>query len=350
MSNVKTIAAQASARALARVQSIAWGFVNSQAFASACELGVFDALADGPLSTDALAQRMGLQPRPCRRLLMLLARLDLLVQDGQEFRNSELGQFCTAKSPVNLSKLSAFAPFYHMFEHLTSALRENAPQWQRAFGATRQETFASLYADPEALRAFAALMNAMSVPQGQLIADSHDFSKHSCVMDVAGGPGGQSIEIGLRYPHLRGIITDLPPVCDVAREHIRAAGLEGRFAAIPADLITGPYPHGADVILLGHILHDWSDDTCRKILRNAAEALPPRGTLLLSESVLQPDFSANNNALAKDLVMLIANEPDARERTEEEYRALLHENGFAIEKVVRLKAPRDLVVATKAES
>jgi len=346
MSVVKT-SAQASADALTRLSGIAWGFVNSQALASACEFGVFDALADGPLTLEQLAKRIALRPVACRRLLTVLARLDLVEQDGQTFRNTDLGQFCTATSPINLAKVSVVNPFYHMFEHLTGALREYGPRWQQALGTTAQDAFAALYADPKGLRDFAALMNALSMPQGQLIAESHDFSQHMCLMDVAGGPGGQSIQIGLAHPHLRGIVTDLEPVCVVAREYIHANGLDGRFSAVAADLIAGPYPSGADVILLGHILHDWSDETCLKILHNCAAALPSSGTLLISESVLRPDFSGENFANVKDLVMLVCNEPDARERSEDEYRQLLDATGFDVETVLHLNSPRDLLVARK---
>jgi hypothetical protein len=172
--------------------------------------------------------------------------------------------------------------------------------------------------------------------------------RDSRVRDGCGGrTRGQAIQIGLKHPHLRGIVTDLEPVCVVAREHITANGLGSRFTAVAADLITGPYPTGADVILLGHILHDWSDDTCRKILHNCAAALPANGVLLISESVLRPDFSGSNLANLKDLVMLVANEPDARERSEQEYRSLLDATGFDVVDVIRLEAPRDLLVAKK---
>jgi len=166
-------------------------------------------------------------------------------------------------------------------------------------------------------------------------------------MDVAGGPGGQSIAIGVRHPHLRGIITDLEPVCVVARENIAASRLNDRFAAVAADLIAGPYPAGADVILLGHILHDWSDEVCDRILRNCAAALPAGGTLLISESVLHEDFSGSTLTHAKDLLMLLANEPGARERSEGEYRELLDAAGFEVTNLLRLDAPRDLLVARK---
>jgi 3-hydroxy-5-methyl-1-naphthoate 3-O-methyltransferase len=336
-----------SAKALNRLMAIAFGFVNSQALLTACDLGVFDALSDGALTADELAARIGLRPVACRRLVMLLVNLKLVERVDDRFRNAELGTYCSSRSPVSLSKVAKINPFYHMFEFLTPALRDYGPRWEQALGTTPQDAFAALYQDPARLREFAELMNAMSVPQGQIIAEAYDFSVHTCVMDVAGGPGGQSIQIGLKYPHLRGIVTDLDPVCVVAREYIHAAGLDGRFTAVAADLVKGPYPTGADVLLLGHILHDWSDQTCRAILRNCATALSRGGVLLISESVLQPDHSGTHHATLKDLVMLVANEPDARERTEQEFGSLLHEAGFDVARVVRLDAPRDLLVARK---
>jgi hypothetical protein len=45
--------------------------------------------------------------------------------------------------------------------------------------------------------------------------------------------------------------------------------------------------------------------------------------------------------------MLVANEPGARERSENEYRSLLDTTGFDVKDVLRLDAPRDLMVARK---
>jgi hypothetical protein len=347
MTRETTTRTSRAAQALTQLNGIALAFVKSQALHAACELQLFDVLADGPITSEELARRIRIKSIACRRLLMVLVNLGLVERHQYEFRNTDLGQFCSSRSPVNLKSMSIISPFYHMCEYLTDALRDYSPRWQQALGTTPQDAFATLYADPVRLREFADLMNTLSVPQGQLIAECFDFTPYTCIMDVAGGPGGQAIQVGLKHSHLRGIITDLEPVCVVAREQITANGLAIRFKAVAADLMAGPYPAGADVILLGHILHDWSDETCRKILRNCADALPPKGVLLISESVLQPDFSGSNNANLKDLIMLIANEPDARERSEQEYRSLLDTTGFEAVELIRLDAPRDLLVAKK---
>jgi len=335
------------AQAQLRLMDVAFAFVSSQAFVSAHDLGLFDALTLLPATVEDIAPRIGIRPVACRRLLMLLASLGLVERDGDGFRNSDLGELCSSRSPVKLGATSRINPFYAMTAHLTDALREYSPRWQQTLGVTAADAFAALYADPAALRDFAELMNAISVPQGQLIADRFDFAPHRCIMDVAGGPGGQSIAIGVKHPHLRGVITDLEPVCVVARENIAASGLNDRFTAVAADLLAGPYPLGADVILLGHILHDWSDDVCGTILRNCAAALPAGGILLISESVLNDDFSGSTVTHVKDLLMLLANESGARERSEPEYRELLDASGFDVTDLLRLDAPRDLLVARK---
>jgi hypothetical protein len=72
--------------------------------------------------------------------------------------------------------------------------------------------------------------------------------------------------------------------------------------------------------------------------------------LLISESVLGEDFAGRQSANLKDLIMLVANEPDARERTLSEYRGLLDQAGFDIVDVIRFEAPRDLLVTRKRKT
>ncbi len=334
--------------ALNRLTEIVTSFCVSQMFATACTLGVFEQLTAGPATAEELGKRLDINADGCRRLLVALNQLGLLERDKDRYRNSQLGSFLTSKSQIPLEPLSMWAdPFYRMWEYLPDALREYSPRWRQALGTTAEETFAALYEDPIRLRRFCGIMNAYSIPIGQEIAERFDFTPFSCVLDAAGGPGGLSQQIGLKYPHLRVIVMDLPPVCKVAEDRIAADGLTGRFSTVTADLFAGPYPSGADVITLSWILHDWSDESCRKILHNCFDALPPRGALLISESVLRNDLSGKPFAALMSLHMLVVCEPGAKERSEAEYQSLLEDAGFREVQVIRLEGPRDLVVARK---
>jgi hypothetical protein len=333
--------------ALNHLSDIITSYIVTQAFAAAVKLGVFEELAKGAATPEDVAELVKIHPQGSRRLLSALRELGLVECDGDRYSNSAIGQYCCSQSTVNLGPLAGFTePFYHMFEFLPDALREYSPRWHQALGTSHADIFGALYEDPVRIRQFAALMQALSVPQGQVIANAFDFGPYHCIMDVAGGPGGQAIEIGRKHPHLHGIIMDMAPVCPVAEENIAAAGLSSRFKAVPGDLFS-QFPRGADVVLLGHILHDWSDENCHKILVNAAEALPSGGALLISESVLAPDYSGCRFALMKDITMLVACESGARERTEAEYLALMEPHGFEFVRTIRLDAPRDLIVARK---
>jgi hypothetical protein len=334
--------------ALNQLNEIATHYCESQMFFAGCSLGIFEALTMGPATAAELAQRLGFHEEAGHRLMAGLWQAGLLTREGERFANSGVGIYLTSSAPVPLTPLLAWGKlFYPMWGNLDSAVREYSPRWQQTFGVTQQQTFENLYKNPDELRRFCSLMSAYSIPQGQLLAEAFDFSQCSCVLDVAGGPGGLIIELGKKYQHIRGIVMDLPPVCALADEAIAAAGLSGRFVSRHADLFDGPYPDGADAISLAWVLHDWNDEHCRQILRNCHTALPAGGTLLITESVLNPDRAGTAFATLMSLHMLLLCEPGARERTEAEYAELLGATGFRVEGLVRMAAPRDLLVARK---
>lgn len=177
-------------------------------------------------------------------------------------------------------------------------------------------------------------MNTNSAPLGQVMAERFDFTPYQCVLDVAGGLGGMVISIGQRYPHLRGIVMDMGAVCEIAAEYIQAGGLADRVTTAVADLFAG-LTRRAQMSSRWYILHDWSDEKCRIILRHCYEALPRPGVLLVSEKVLNNDFSGDRSALVGDLQMLLCCEPGAKERSDAEYRALLEEAGFREIEIIR---------------
>lgn len=334
--------------ALSRLREIGLGFAVSQSFFAACEMGVFDLLEGGPKTLDALASELKVEAEGLRRLLVVLHRLQLVERRGDTFSNSELGSFLTSSSRYHMNGLAKIEKFVRMWEYLPDALKTYGPVWVQAFGVPSQEIFVELYADPVQLRRFCDYMDSYSVAIGEEIAERYDFSKHRCILDVAGGPGGLSRTIGQRHPHLHGIVMDLPPVLEVTRERIAAAGLSDRYRTETADLFEGPYPKGADVATLSWILHDWNDEKALAILRHCHEALPPDGVLLISEMVMNDDFSGSSLwSEVYSLFMLVCCESSGRERTESEHRALLREAGFASAEILRSHGPRDLVVARK---
>src|SRR5262245_40270756 len=142
-------------QALNHLLEIVTAYCSTQAFVSACKVGIFEQLSSGPATAEDLAKRTNIHPVGCRRLLVALTKIGLIERDGDSFKNSEIGKYCSSKGPLDLSALMGFSdPFYQMFQFLPDALREYSPRWQQALGTSQQDVFGALYEDPVRLRQF----------------------------------------------------------------------------------------------------------------------------------------------------------------------------------------------------
>jgi cyclopropane fatty-acyl-phospholipid synthase-like methyltransferase len=189
-------------------------------------------------------------------------------------------------------------------------------------------------------------MDSLLMPVALELRERFDFAPYRCVLDVGGAWGTLPLLLLERYPELRAIVFDLPPVGPIAREHIAAAGAASRIRVQTGDMFADPLPSGADLIVLGWILHDWDNERCERLLRRCFEALPSGGHVLLLEMVLDEDRSGPPLPALMSLNMLVAT-LNGRERTGSEFCALLTRAGFVEPHVEHLHGPRDYVLARK---
>jgi O-methyltransferase domain len=144
-------------------------------------------------------------------------------------------------------------------------------------------------------------------------------------------------------PQLHGIILDLPDVVPSAITAAAALGLAQRSSVLPGDFFA--FVPEADLYLLKHILHDWDDDQCIRILENCRRAMRPSGRLIVIEWLLgeigEPGF-----APFSDLNMMVI--LSGRERTLSEYRALLKQAGFRLDKSGPIRSSMTVIEAVAA--
>jgi len=145
-------------------------------------------------------------------------------------------------------------------------------------------------------------------------------------VDLGGATGHLTIAACEAYPALRGVVQDLERVIPVAREMVARSPAKDRITCVAGDFFQGDLPEG-DIYALGRILHDWSEPKIELLLRRICKRLPKGGALLIAERLLEDDKSGPLNALMQSLNMLICTE--GKERTLEEYRALLLNAGFS---------------------
>src|SRR5206468_2664398 len=186
---------------------------------------------------------------------------------------------------------------------------------------------------PEASSAFNAGMAGNSPAHARLVAATYDFSEMSMVVDVGGGRGRLLATILERYPRLRGILFDQPHVVEDARETLDAAGVVDR-----CELVGGSFfdavPAGGDVYVLRNIIHDWDDDQAVAILTTCRRAMTDGARLVLVERYLATDPHEALLVRHADLEMLV--NVGGRERTTDEYAALLARSGLRLTTTIAL--------------
>jgi SAM-dependent methyltransferase len=197
--------------------------------------------------------------------------------------------------------------------------------------------------NPEEAAYFNAAMGNLSALAANELVRVYDVSGVRTVADVGGAHGVLLAAVLKANPAARGILFDLPHVIATAGDEIAAQGLAERCELVSGDFFE-EVPPGADLHLLKQIAHDWDDARSTRILQNCHRALTPGGTLLLVEMVVPAD-NQPSPAQAMDLNMLVL--LSGRERTEEEFRDLLHAAGFELERVIPTHSPFFVIEATR---
>ena len=241
-----------------KIMQLGLGFWGSKVLLSAIELQVFTELSDGPSEGPALAGRLGLHRRGAGDFFDSLVALGMLEREGETYRNTaETDLFLVRGRPSYIGGLLEMANerLYPFWGSLTEALRTGLPQNEMNTGGAG--IFETIYGDPERLRLFLGAMTGLSMGASQAIAAKCPWSDYRTVVDVGGAQGGLLVQLCLAHPHLTGTNFDLPVVGPVFTEYVEEHGLSDRLAFHPGSFFTDPLP-SADVITMGHILHDWN--------------------------------------------------------------------------------------------
>jgi hypothetical protein len=253
---------------------------------------------------------------------------------GKQFSLTAIGEQLKTDAPGSLRYLAiCFGDEWSTrgFENLTHSICTGEDGITKAYGKNVFEVLADY---PEAADRFQRAMVNISGMASAAIVESYDFFGVERMADVGGGHGGLLASIMKRYPQMQGVLFDLPEVVAGALEAGQFRGLENRVH-IESGSFFEHVPAGCDVYLLKHILHDWSDDHCHRILSLIREQLPEDGRVLACELIV-PDEPGPAPANVLDIEML-ALTVGGRERTVEEFRELFQSAGLRLARVVRTK-------------
>lgn len=323
------------------------GFLGSKAVTSAVQLGVFAALADGPLDGERLAERTGVDERGAADFFDALVALDVLEREDGVYRNgSAAGRYLDPDGSPYVGDFFTFADagIYRAWAGLTDALRTGEPQTARP-GPDAGAAYDDLYDDDEHLAFFLNGMSGLSAVSADAIARRFPWAEYDSLCDLGTSKGKLPIEVARRHDHLTAVGLDLPPVESHFAETVAAHGLDDRVTFHAADFFEDPLPT-ADVFVLGHILHNWDAAASRTLLRKVHDALPDDGVLLVYGTIIDDDRRENALALLMSLNMLVTMESGSG-YTFAECETWLDEAGFSSTRREELPGPDSLIVAEK---
>ena len=307
------------------------GYQVSQAIHVAATLGIADLLADASRTGDELAALTNTHPPTLYRLLRALASIEVLHElDGRRFELTPLGEPLRSDVPGSMVDLAAYMgrPYrLQAWGGLLHSVRTGENAFRHVYG-TDVWTYRSTRPDESAI--FDRAMTSLSRGATAALLAAVDFGGFRTVVDVGGGNGALLAAILAAHSHVQGVLFDQPHVVSGATTLLEHAGVADRCRTVGGSFFES-VPEHADAYVLRAVIHDWDDAASIRILTAVRHALADDGRVLIVEYMIAPP-NEGREAKFSDLNMLVG--PGGRERTREEFAALLDASGLRLARVI----------------
>ncbi|HEX2116029.1 MAG TPA: methyltransferase [Alphaproteobacteria bacterium] len=335
-------------RSAERILQLGSAFWASKTLLSAIELGLFTRLAEeGPQDLATLRAALRLHERGARDFLDALVALGMLqrLADGRYTNTVETETYLDRNKPSYVGGMLEMmnARLYRFWGNLTHALQTGLPQNEIRSG--EPDLFTAVYSEPARLEQFLRAMTGLSLPTARAIASAFPWREQRSFADIGCAQGGLVAEIAHAHPHLAGYGFDLPPVRPVFEAYIKRHELDRRVGFKAGDFFKDPLPQ-ADVLVMGHILHDWSLPEKKMLLRKAYEALPRGGALIVYDAMIDDGRRENAFGLLMSLNMLIETTAGF-DYTGADCRDWMRQAGFRDVRTEKLQGPYSMTVGMR---
>ncbi|MGH9551044.1 MAG: methyltransferase, partial [Terriglobales bacterium] len=234
---------------------------------------------------------------------------------------------------------------YPAWGGLSNALRSGKPESDAKDSQEGDDIFERLYSDPEKLKVFLGAMTGISLGNAKEVAAKFPWNEYKTFCDVGTAQGALAAEVAAAHPHLSGLGFDLAPVEPVFTEYVKSRGLSSRLKFQTGDFFKGDLP-ATDVLVMGHILHDWDLEQKRMLVAKAHKALNPGGALLVYDAMIDNEREKNAFGLLMSLNMLIET-PGGFDYTQDDCATWLKEAGFKQIRFVPLTPTHTMAIGIK---
>lgn len=321
------------------------GFV-AQAVYCAAELKLADHLKGGPRTTPDLAAETQTDERSLYRLLRSLSSVGVFTETADKtFANTPVSETMLTDSPTSQRDMILMIgdPVHGaVISDMLYSVRTGKPAWEHVHGVP---VFDYMFGPNKPFgELFNKAMTSFSHASIAGVLAAYDFSGIGTLADIAGGHGHLLAAILQEYPSMKGVLFEIGPVLEGAPKMLESYGVADRVELVDGDF-TADIPVVADAYIMKHIIHDWYDDKCEKILGCIRRSMPDHAKVLICDAVIPPGNDPHPGKIL-DLEMLIS--PGGVERTEAEFNTLLANSGFKMTRIIPTPSPVSIVEAVKA--
>ncbi len=306
------------------------GFMLSQALLTVGRLGIGKLVADGPRTSQELAEATKTHEPTLYRFLRALAAVGVFEHlDGRRFGPTALSNHFDMLLVAPTDERS-----YQAWGHASHALQQGEPTWSQAHG---KSIYGFLDESPEELATFSQWNTKTAEEWLAPLIDAYSFSEAKTLIDVGGGEGQFISAILKANSHLSGILFDQPGVVQGALPHLQAAGVVQRCEVIGGSFFE-TIPSGGDIYVVSRVLLNWDEDKSIEILNNIHRAMNGQGKLLVVDFLIpDPDHPSYQTLVFNDLNLLVVF--GGANRTETEWRQLIERTPFSVSQVIPAPPP-----------
>lgn len=310
------------------------GHSVTQILITAQELGIFEYINTGQKTIDQLSTDLSLDREALSRLLRGLLFIEVVNLSDDGYSLSKLGLKLTREGGLHNQSLIMGTYWMDSLSRLSDSVKSGGkslhPKYEGDF-------FKYLKKDKGAALLFDSAMEELTTSYIPAIHADYDFSPYNHIVDVGGGTGLFVNSIRELHPNIKVTLFDMPSVIEKITQR-----QEDNLSLVGGDFFTS-VPEGGDLYILKLILHDWSDDKAKTILKNCRKAMTPGSKLVLLEYTIENIKESKFMRIYIDLLMLTMF--GGKERSLDDLSIILKETGFDMNNVIRTRSPVSIIEA-----
>lgn len=316
----------------------------SQSIYVAASLGIADLVKNDAKTIEELAKATNVKESKLYRVLRTLASVGIFTEiTPRQFALTKMGEYLRSDIPGSLRSASLMCSdewYWRSWGEILHIVKTGQSALKHIYKV--ENTFEYLTQNPESGKLFNDAMTSWSTNIHTAVIKAYDFTNINTIVDVAGGHGVLLASILKAQSQMKGILFERSNVIPDSKNLLEKMEVSDRCEIVGGDFFVY-IPSGGDAYIMSHIIHDWGDEDCIKILKNIREVILDNGRLLVVEMVVPTGDTAH---LSKWMdVAMMTMYPNGQERTELEFRNLFEVAGFQLTRIIPTTTPISVIEA-----